>query len=256
MTRVVPSVADDDQHLLLQCGPAQMRQSRRERVVQCRPAVRRHAVERGRKLRRTGREETRVRQTQGGAFIEINDEHLVLRVTGAGKGQRCGGDFFAFAAHAAAVIHDQPYRCRHVFVLKDPNRLRHSVFEHLEAASFEPGGESASAVAHGRPQRHQFTSTEMVGFSAGIHGGAAGRCSARRKKSGRAVRRMGPPGAFLIDSEPPAAAGLLTCPLSQPPRRTGAGPPPRATAGQSDRLEADCWQWPAAWLRPAWLGEV
>ena len=83
-------------------------------------------------------------------FIEMNHEHLIFGIAGAGKRQGRGNHFTALRSHGSAVVDDQAYRDRDIFVAETFNLLGNSVLVNLKVFFGEFRNRSTFAVAHGR----------------------------------------------------------------------------------------------------------
>src|SRR5437763_878031 len=85
-------------------------------------------------------------QSESDMLIEVHHEYLVLRIAGTREGHsRC--DYFGtLGRHAAAVIDDQPYSHRNIFVTEILDLLWNAILEYLKIALAEAGYETAFTV--------------------------------------------------------------------------------------------------------------
>ena len=60
-------------------------------------------------------------------IIEIDDEHLVLRIAGMSEGKNGSGNLDELGTHAAAVVDDQAYGDGGVFLLEESELLRPAI---------------------------------------------------------------------------------------------------------------------------------
>ncbi len=102
-------------------------------------------------------------------LVEIDHEHLVLRVAGAGKRQGRGNNISALRSHASTVVDDQADRDRDIFMTEIFDLLKHSVLVNLKVVLAESGNRSAFVVLHGcvqddhRPHLRQWCSRHPGG---------------------------------------------------------------------------------------------
>ena len=201
---------------------------------------------------------SRIGQPERYPLVEVHDEHLVLRVAGSHESQRRSSHVFPFPGHAPAVIDDQPDCHRHVFMLKDPNRLWHAILIDLEVLFPQTGDKAALPVSDGRMQHNQ------------VHIHRDGRAAPREAPSGRKVVAPQPEEAaggntvWWRCALPPEPLSALKCPpsrfpyllsLSDMPLNIGATPRSRATATRSDPPEAKNWRSWAIGLLPELAAE-
>ena len=121
---VVASIADHDQHFLVTIALLQVRECGSYRVVQCCLAVGGYARQGNFQLRHLVREWSAPRKAKRNLFVEVDHEHLVLRVAGAREGQGRGNYVSALRYHASTVIDYQADRDRNVLVTEILDRLK------------------------------------------------------------------------------------------------------------------------------------
>ena len=124
-------------------------------------------------------------KTKRNLFVEIDHEHLVLRVAGAGKRQGGGNHVMALRSHASTVVDDQADRDRDIFVAEILDRLKHSVFVDLEIVFGESGDQSAFVVQRGCVQDHH---VHIYADGVSSPGGLGRRGFLRPGKRGGAIR--------------------------------------------------------------------
>ena len=90
------------------------------------------------------------------AFVEIDSEDLVRRITAGGKRQTGGHHRFAPGEHAAAVVDHQTGGNGRVFVLEESDRLRAAVLVHRERVTRQPLDESRPSISDADVQDDQF----------------------------------------------------------------------------------------------------
>jgi hypothetical protein len=73
--------------------------------------------------------------------VEIDDEHLVLRIAGMSECKNGSGNFGELWTHAAAVVDDQAHGHRSVFLLKESDLLEAAILEDAEVLQSQSGDE-------------------------------------------------------------------------------------------------------------------
>src|ERR1700741_803048 len=86
---------------------------------------------------------------QFGAFIEADEEKLILRVGGLEELDRCLARFINFVGHAATEIENNAYRNGDIFRRKADNFLLRVVFKNAEVVRIEAGNETVERVGNG-----------------------------------------------------------------------------------------------------------
>ena len=88
-------------------------------------------------------------KTKRHMVVEIDHEHLVLRIAGAGERQRGGNHIVALRRHATAVIDKNADCNRDIFVAEVLDLLKYSILINLEIVFFEPGNRYVVAIQNG-----------------------------------------------------------------------------------------------------------
>ena len=87
--------------------------------------------------------------------IEIDDEHLVLRVGSSHQIERSALHSLPFFPHAAAVVDDDAERNRNILAAEDLDGLLDAVFKDLERFLLKVGHQFAVLVHNADGQNHQ-----------------------------------------------------------------------------------------------------
>ncbi len=88
-------------------------------------------------------------------LVEIDHEHLVLRVAGAGKRHSSGHHVTHLRPHAAAIVNHQADRDRDILVAEIFNLLQDSILVNMKVILAEARNKVPSVVLHGGVQDHQ-----------------------------------------------------------------------------------------------------
>src|SRR5690348_2236407 len=88
-------------------------------------------------------------------LVEIDHEHLILRITGAGKGQSSGNHVMHLRPHASTVVNHQADRDRDILVAEILNPLWDCILVNMKVILAETRNKMPSVVLHGGVQDHQ-----------------------------------------------------------------------------------------------------
>src|ERR1051326_2796501 len=88
-------------------------------------------------------------------LVEIDHEHLILRVTGAGKGQSSGNHVMHLRPHVSTVVNHQADRDRDILVAEILNPLWDCILVNMKVILAETRNKMPSVVLHGGVQDHQ-----------------------------------------------------------------------------------------------------
>ena len=88
-------------------------------------------------------------------IVEVDDEHLILRIAGFHERQRRRVHLRALLAHASAVVHHQAHRDGDVLAPKNGYFLLGFVFEDPEILFLQVGNERAFRILDGRVQHDE-----------------------------------------------------------------------------------------------------
>ncbi len=145
--RIVDAVGDDEQHLAV------------ARAVLVEIALRElDRVAHGRAADGVGAADARLehahvarqRHVDARLVVEVDHEHLVVRIRRARERERGGLDLPAKGAHAAAVVDEHAERHGDVVAPENLDRLTFAVFVHRERITIEGRDDLAAAVSHRR----------------------------------------------------------------------------------------------------------
>ncbi len=153
---VVASIADDDKNLLVPAAILQMRESRRNRVVQSGFAARNTAGKGSLQLSDVVGEGDVGRQAKGNVLVEVHDKDFILGVTRSREGLSTGNHLVTLCAHAAAVVNDQAYRHRNVFMCEILDFLKDSAFVYPKIIRGQPEDEITTVVCYSDVQNDLF----------------------------------------------------------------------------------------------------
>src|ERR1022692_2447081 len=151
---VVASIADYDQHFLVATPLLQVFESHGNCIIECRFTIGLHSGEDHFQLRHFACKWDVVGKAKPDFFVEVDHEHMVLRVAGAGKCQGCCDDISALWHHTSTVVDDQTNRDGDILVAKGFDRLQRSVLVYLEVVFTQPGNQNVLAVLSGGSQDH------------------------------------------------------------------------------------------------------
>src|SRR5512140_2122245 len=97
----------------------------------------------------------RAGEPEGHILIEVDDEHLVVLIAGPHERAGAGNHIRDLRPHAPAVIDNQAYRDRNIFVAEQPDGLPDAVFIELKILLAEIGDQATLAVADRSLQNYQ-----------------------------------------------------------------------------------------------------
>src|ERR1041385_7774355 len=127
-------------------------------------------------------------------LVEIDHEHLILRVTGAGKGQSSGNHVMHLRPHASTVVNHQADRDRDILVAEILNPLWDCILVNMKVILAETRNKMPSVVLNGGVQGHQANTYP-------------GRVKGPRAAAGRpALLKGGQDGQSHQETEPPEAS--------------------------------------------------
>ena len=132
MAGVVTAVANDDEGLFLTMAETQMIEGFGDRVIEGGSSASGNGLQSRLQIFCVMGERLSTEDLQPDVIVEIDDEHFVLRITGMREGGDGGGDFGELGAHAAAVVDDEADGNGRIFLLKESELLRATVFKDAE----------------------------------------------------------------------------------------------------------------------------
>src|SRR5208283_3961026 len=163
---IIAPVAHHDQDLFVPVSLLQVLDCSRQGVVERRFAGGLKFRQGSLQLPRLVREGHVGRKAKRYMLVEIDDEHLVLRIAGAGKRQGSGNNFGALGCHASTVVQNQARRDRNIFMTIIFSLLQRAVLVDLKVLLAEPRNRSAFMVLHGRVQDYtRNIYTDFVGVN-------------------------------------------------------------------------------------------
>jgi len=146
MAGVIAAVADDDQGFFFAMAEAQMVETFRHRVIKRGASASGDGGNGFLELTCAVGERLSAEDLEPDGIIEVDDEHLVLRIAGMREGGNCGGYLGELGAHAAAVVHDEADGHGSVFLLEESEFLRAAILEDGEVLQVQSGDDIAMCV--------------------------------------------------------------------------------------------------------------
>ena len=146
MAGVIAAVADDNQGFFFAMAEAQMVEAFGHGVVECGASAGGNSGNGFLELTCAVGERLSAEDLEPDGIIEVDDEHLILRIAGMREGGNRGGYLGELGTHAAAVVYDEADGHGSVFLLEESEFLRAAVFEDGEVLQVQPGDDIAMCV--------------------------------------------------------------------------------------------------------------
>ena len=94
------------------------------------------------------------REAKGNVVTEIDNKHLILRITGTGECQSRVYNIVALGLHASAVIHKNADCDRDIFVSEVLDLLQYAVLINMKIVFAKSGNERVMVVKNGCAQNY------------------------------------------------------------------------------------------------------